>query len=132
MTNRFRHEKADAAGWFLRGLRERRIVYEDAGRLENLFCAERISACDEAIFLDSEAGDVLALAIISKAYPAVWSYYTIPEHRKKGYGYELLVCCLERILEVHPDPSTKIYIEPISEGSRTHILRLPPQFRDRL
>ncbi len=132
MGETFHYSNPDAAGWFLRGLRDADVYYEDSFILENLFTGDRIAECDEAILLKDEQGSILALAIISKVSPAVWSYYTVPDHRRKGYGYRLLVRCLERILESISDPRTKIVIEPINDNSRKHIERLPADMRSRL
>jgi GNAT superfamily N-acetyltransferase len=118
------------AGWFLRHLRDKAIYYDDSCILENLFSAERISQCDESVFL--EAGDyaVVALGIISKKKPAIWSYYTVPEHRRKGYGYTLLEGAIRRIVATGTDQL--IEIEPTSEGSKSHIARLPEDLKCKL
>jgi hypothetical protein len=131
MTERFRYCHPDEAGWFLRRLRDAEID-EDCILLENLFSSARIAACDESVFLDAEDQEVLALAIINKARPCVWSYFTIPRYRCNGYGYRLLVRCIERILEHQADSGLKVEIEPISDESVRHIQKLPAHLRERL
>jgi hypothetical protein len=132
MAEAFHFCEAARAGWFLRNLRDNGIFFEDSGVLENLFNPDRIAVCDESVFLTDENKNVLGLALIAIRSPSVWSYYTIPDHRGKGCGYRLLVKCLERIIEQHPDVNLRIFIEPISDESSRHIRKLPPELRGRL
>jgi len=120
----------DEAGLFLRGLRDKQISYPDSGLLENLFEPDRIKASTESAFLKDESKNVLALALINTVRPAMVSFYTIPEHRRHGFGHRLLVACLERIME--RGPNVQIAIEPISEASQEIIEALPTHLRDHL
>jgi GNAT superfamily N-acetyltransferase len=120
----------DEAGLFLRGLRDNQISYPDSGLLEILFESDRINASTESAFLKDESKNVLALALINTVRPAMVSFYTIPEHRRHGFGHRLLVACLERIVE--RGPNVQIAIESISEESQQMIEALPTHLKDRL
>lgn len=99
-------------------------------KANNLFNVDRLDCADEAVFLKDELGTVIALGLICKTHPCVVSYYTVAEYRGKGYGYELLLACIERILEQNPD--ALIWIEPTKQTVVDHIDRLPPEIRRRL
>lgn len=98
--------------------------------LGNLFNPDRLDWADEAVFLKTEDGEVLALALICKLNPCVVSYYTAPSHRCQGHGYSLLLACISRISEA--SPYAPVLIEPTSEAVDNHIAKLPDAIRQHL
>ena len=95
--------------------------------LDSLFDSDRLDWADEAVFMTDKDGTVLALGLICRPHPCVVSYYTLPSHRCKGYGYALLRACIRRIIEVSPHGT--ILIESSNKTVDNHIALLPDEYR---
>ncbi len=95
--------------------------------LKNLFNEDRLRDSNEAVFVEDERGRVVAVGLINKTYPCVLSCYTIPAHRRKGYGYALLLHCIGRL-----PAKRSILIESTNESMDSTIAKLPEHLRSRL
>ena len=109
MGEHIRFAEAKEMHPFLAGLRSKDPYYFrwDFGddpelNLDWLFAIERIDMCNEAAFLQNDAGHTVSFGIINtNDPPAIHSIYTPPEFRGNGHAFQVVECCVRRIVDRH-------------------------------